>query len=36
VGTANDRINAGAITAQIQHAGGGHRADMVHRYTRRS
>ncbi|WP_445147303.1 tyrosine-type recombinase/integrase [Dyella sp. Tek66A03] len=36
VGTANDLINAGATTAQIQHAGGWRSSEMVHVYTRRS
>jgi integrase len=36
VGTANDLINNGATTAQIQHAGGWRSAEMVNRYTRRS
>jgi integrase len=36
VGMANDLINAGATTAQIQHAGGWRSAEMVHIYTRRS
>ncbi|WP_017462652.1 tyrosine-type recombinase/integrase [Dyella ginsengisoli] len=36
MGTANDLINNGATTAQIQHAGGWRSAEMVNRYTRRS
>jgi integrase len=36
VGTANDLINDGATTAQIQHAGGWRSSEMVHIYTRRS
>jgi len=36
IGTANDLINAGYTTAQIQHAGGWNSPVMVHRYTRRS
>lgn len=36
IGTANDLINAGKTTAQIQHAGGWRSAEMVNRYTRRS
>lgn len=36
IGTANDLINAGKTTAQIQHAGGWRSAEMVNLYTRRS
>ena len=36
IGTANDLINAGKTTAQIQHAGGWRSAEMVTLYTRRS
>lgn len=36
IGTANDLINSGFTTAQIQQAGHWKSADMVHAYTRRS